>query len=880
MSGVREWRRRRRADAICVMAIAILATLFMHRWLRPGYTPLPLNLESAILPWHGQVNAPPQNLLVSDPFYNYYPSRQYLTDSLRQGMLPLWNPHILSGHPVLGDTSMPGFYPPNLLAALAISPARALPLLAWLHVILAGWLMYVFLRVRRLGPAAALLGSIPWMLSEFMVVWLEYPEFPSTLAWIPAMFACFELAAQRRAPAWAALGGLLFGLEILGGQTQVALHSAMLLGLYAVLHSARNSWQQRRLDLWPLLALALIGGIGVGVGAVQLFPTYQMAKLSHRQEWLLHDLIATRWPLTFAVRLWLPDFWGNAIRYDYRGVINFAETATYFGLAPVFLGLASLPANRSRHYWFAVCLFVFILLVAGGTWLAQAMIWVPGFSYFNLSRLAGLLAFPGAIMAASSVEALQQCQTSRRLIGTGMGWAMMAALTIVVIALDPNDSARHWSIIRADIMRSLLLGGLATLAVVALARWPRPALVGLIALTFADLYQWGEPFNPIYPISLLYPDNEVVRVLKQDQSVYRTLPLRGHFFVFGPNVLSVFGISEAGGYSSLTVQQYQELFEAIDPHAQLGSMITARRFQPLYSLLNVKYVLSPRELPTIATLANYEGCSRQTAPLAGDGYFEQSFEAAGPGLNRVDVSLARVGQPGNQPVRFRLWRGQVGHELIADIATSSGDLPDRERSVFFFAPVADSSGDRFAWRLEAPGARPDATVAVCLADNVEHTASFAAFGVLLQHVDFQQGVWMYQNPNALPRAYIVHHVQVAPGASGLEALRSPQFNMYRTVILDAPLPAKQAISLSPSPVRSGAQANIVRYKAHRVDIQAQTPAPGVLVLSDVYYPGWQVRVNGRAAQLLRVNHALRGVYLPAGTHSVSFRFEPLIFILD
>ena len=64
---------RYRADVICLLAIAVLATIFMHRWLRPDYTSLPLNLESAYLPWHGQVDEPFQNLLISDPFHIFYP---------------------------------------------------------------------------------------------------------------------------------------------------------------------------------------------------------------------------------------------------------------------------------------------------------------------------------------------------------------------------------------------------------------------------------------------------------------------------------------------------------------------------------------------------------------------------------------------------------------------------------------------------------------------------------------------------------------------------------------------------------------------------------------------------------------------------------------
>jgi hypothetical protein len=165
-----------------------------------------------------------------------------------------------------------------------------------------------------------------------------------------------------------------------------------------------------------------------------------------------------------------------------------------------------------------------------------------------------------------------------------------------------------------------------------------------------------------------------------------------------------------------------------------------------------------------------------------------------------------------------------------------------------------------------------------LADDVQdQTASFIAYGVILQHIDLLQNVWIYQNPNVLPRAYIVHHADVATDKQSLQVLQSPQFNMYRTAVLDEPLPSDQSETLSPTPVRSEAQAHITHYEAHRIDIQVQTPRPGVLVLSDAYYPGWRASIDEQSTQVLRVNHALRGIYLPAGSHSVTFLFRPIVF---
>jgi len=102
----------RRSDVLSIVAVVTLATAFLAPALRPGYTLLPLGLESRIAPWHEQVTQQVRNPLLSDPFYTFYPWRWFFTTSLRQGIYPLWNPSVFSGHPVMGDATAQTFYPP------------------------------------------------------------------------------------------------------------------------------------------------------------------------------------------------------------------------------------------------------------------------------------------------------------------------------------------------------------------------------------------------------------------------------------------------------------------------------------------------------------------------------------------------------------------------------------------------------------------------------------------------------------------------------------------------------------------------------------------------------------------------------------------------
>jgi uncharacterized membrane protein YfhO len=65
----------------------------------------------------------------------------------------------------------------------------------------------------------------------------------------------------------------------------------------------------------------------------------------------------------------------------------------------------------------------------------------------------------------------------------------------------------------------------------------------------------------------------------------------------------------------------------------------------------------------------------------------------------------------------------------------------------------------------------------------------------------------------------------------------------------------------------------VSYSNNEIKLETSTSAPGYLVLSEVYYPGWKVEVDGRPAGLKRANYAFRAVFLPSGEHHVRFHFQ-------
>ncbi len=875
-----------RDDLLCVLGIVLLATLFLAPALRPGYTLLPLGLESGIAPWHKQVTQQAQNPLLSDPFYIFYPNRHSFTTSLRQGTYPLWNPYIFSGHPVMGDTNAQTFYPPNALAALFLSAARALPILAWFHLVLTGVSMFALLRVLDLRRPPALFGAVAWMLNGNAVVWLENPQRLGTLAWLPALFLFYQLAL-RRCRFWPGIvAGGLYGLSILGGHTQFALGHGMALAAYALFRTITLSWEERRPVWRPLIVVFMVGLVGIGVGAIQLLPTYQLAQLSHRGVMSVSGLLAGRWPLQHVISLWIPDFYGNPVHTPYWGQRNYAEVTVYYGAFAFPLALAALAWVRRAVGIFFPVMQVVVLLIVLGSPLVYLLAWLPWARYFRLISLSAYIPFFGGAAAAFGLDALLDvARQDREIIWEALitALALLVGFTMLLIWHQGAEIATRWPDVSPHVWRAVLIWSFGIICLL-LMRWRENLAVALlIPLLAVDLLQWGMPFNPVNSLEILYPKNEVTDLLQQDNAISRTLPLQTDRVIFGPNVLSVFGIPETGGYSSLMVERYRELVKAIDDDVAIWwmrpnqNMLVNSDFDPLFSLLNVKHVLSTHPLDEKLTAVEVvrEPAASSGLPLASGDRVTARFLARHPGLNRIDVEFAHVDDAPADSVRLLLWRAEEGGELVADVTVDGKDLPDGGVYSFFFAPVTDSAGQAFVWTLEAPEAEDRATVRVRQAEGyAQEEPAFTAQSVQLQLADIRQGVWVYENPNALPRAYVVHRTEVVPGHRLLDRLVAADFNPWTTALLEEALPAEAAAALANAPLRSSSVVRITQHRPHRVEVKAEMAAPGLLVLSDTYYPGWQVSVDGAPAHLIRVNHALRGVFLSDGDHEIVFRFAP------
>jgi hypothetical protein len=134
-----------------------------------------------------------------------------------------------------------------------------------------------------------------------------------------------------------------------------------------------------------------------------------------------------------------------------------------------------------------------------------------------------------------------------------------------------------------------------------------------------------------------------------------------------------------------------------------------------------------------------------------------------------------------------------------------------------------------------------------------------------------------ENKTVLPKGWLVPSVaMIADPAQRLTILQNQAFNPRTVAIVESapPFPMADPDKAQPLPLQS---VSVLVYEGERIVLTASAPVNSLLVLGEKYYKGWKATIDGKHADIVPVDHILRGVYLPPGNHRVEFVFDPMPF---
>ncbi len=321
----------------------------------------------------------PQNPLLADLILENYPWKRLLVNAVKAQQLPLWDPYLFSGHPFLANGQHSALYPLTWIFFF-IPASRAFGLFITLQLGLAGISMYIFGRVIGAKYHGAFLAAVLFQFSGFLVISTVHPMIVAAASWLPLLLAFVDLTI-RRAPflgqrqailPWVVLGALGLGMQILAGHAEMTYFVLLVTAAFAgwrlahtMITQPRTTW--RSVVLKPVVGLAIMVGLGLALGTVQLLPLYEVVKSSFRQDAVtLNDVLGWAYPKRRILTFLVPNFFGNPTHRTLRdvftgqivratnnaygdptgafdwGLKNYVEGAVYVGILPLLLALIAI----------------------------------------------------------------------------------------------------------------------------------------------------------------------------------------------------------------------------------------------------------------------------------------------------------------------------------------------------------------------------------------------------------------------------------------------------------------------------------------------------------------------------------------------------------
>lgn len=551
----------------------------------------------------------------------FYPFASFISNSIRSGQSPFWNPYVYGGYPMISDPQSMMFSPVSLVLMLAVEKPSFywFDIIELLHLLIGGLgMLLLSIRLGR-SPPAALFSAAIFMFGGSASARMQHVPMIYAYAYFPfALLALEEMLSSNR-KRWAICFGLVAGI-MAAHMNQVAyLLSLFLIGYYV--HRAISSESLRWFvaSRWQVSVLAAISG--ALVLAIPMFLVFQFLPFSNRTGIPYEVAISGSMDPASFLSLMFRNFYGSGRAETYWGPWDITEGLYYAGTLPIVLvlryGLADWALLDRRFRYFTAVGIISILYAIGNWtpfyWIVYHL--VPGVSLYRRPS--------DATFVLNIVLALAVGYLIDRLLITGPGriprvafWMGLTTFTALLawgLHYAWEFHKLRW-IIRDCLWAVVFVStSLWLLRAIASAHSERKQLwltlsgILLLAVDFG-VHTAGSHVNATFAsdFPLLMSNSEVnypvARFLRSGLESDRALgPFRAEIVLAGAawsNAPMLVGVQSAQGYNPLTYRLYDRVAIGDLPSgsARTFSHLMPGYDSPLMNLLGVKYILSYRPL--------------------------------------------------------------------------------------------------------------------------------------------------------------------------------------------------------------------------------------------------------------------------------------------
>ncbi len=912
--------------------------LILIYYIFKNFTLVPADLLLNYYPWkiYKPQNFFPINPLRSDILDYYLPRIELLKKAIfENNEIPLWSPLIANGRPLF-TLLFNSFLHPFFLPIYLLPLPKAFSIIVIMKMFFAGFFMFLYLRRLRIDVVPAVIGGLVFSLSGFNSVWLGWPHTLVTSS-SPLLFLGIEIFLAHKTLKSGVLITIAVALMVLGGFPSVAGYFFYLGIFYFIFRSLimfSKNYNKISLTQWGVLCFkfVLLFILGIGITGIQLLPSIEYLRfidISYRKVKSLTYL-----PIKSIIQLLLPFFYGNPSFYNWKGYSNFNETNGYTGVVsfifligvPVFCFLrknrvvkCSVSDNIFKNllfFWFVSLISLTIIYKIGP--FLDVIRFFPILSTNSNTRLFSIFAFSQAVGSSLILYIIGFTTIKSRMVHRVIrfGIALFLVFSAVMLSVGVYKLFLYYPV--AKISKPLIFSHLPFLrwvsfvwfifqaAVTVLLVYllllykNKKRVVNILFLLFVslDMLFFNYRQNGIVPKKYFFPETEGIKYLKRNLKPYeRIATFDGIFMIPGTqlayNINSIFTHSfyskDHKFLISLFIKDAFVTPTAIQPLSRKTNFLS-----PLIDVFGVKYIILPPNGILYSSVIEQNRNVIDVGKIWKKRYVVQTFRIPSDSiLRRIcllfatykkkiigegKVSILNLEGETITTQSFQLYRLEDNSWKCFDFNT----FLRRGKYKIKITSNADRTNSITLWYSGNKDAYLQGEAIV----NQQKLSGDLNFRIYLQTKDLEdkytlvyQGKDMiiYKNNTFDSGFYLANKILFYDESRDIKRyLNFYEFNPKEYVFVkrQSNMLKLKDLNTKKCNIRRG---KIKYYSSNKVKYIINSDCVTVLVTPELWYPGWEVYVNGKKEEVLRVNLIFRGVFVPKGNSEVYFVYNPISF---
>lgn len=498
----------------------LIPAIFFNRSLFAGQVSLPADFIVGVYePWLSShfegypAGIPVKNPIMADVVSFTYPMQTLVAREIASGHLPLWNPYILGGSPLLANFQSAPFAITNVVY-LFFSEVAAWNVKLYLAHVLCMVTFCLLMRSFSLSKRASLIGATIYAFSGFTLIWSQWSAHTLAASFIPAIIYFIKKYGETKSLRAGALISLMLAFQIFSGYPQLTIYTVGVIILSILFFS---NWQKQFISTATHYAFFL--ALGLLFASIQLVPGLELLKLSQRST-ELHPFEWAFLPLSKLITFVIPDYFGNHVTANYWGPQDYTSNTGFVGMIAIFLmGIAS-SGKKTKVFYFFLSIALYGVIMSFPTTLSL-LLWKSGVLGFNAAsahRAMIMWSLGVSGLAALGFDALLQKRVSYQRV---IRWIFLSSITIAGIVLVAlynrfiTHDLHYVTALRNMVLPTVLLVSVSSFTILFLRKKISDAIFYAAVLLFVvtELFSFGWKFTPFTPKQFLYPDTSITNEL-------------------------------------------------------------------------------------------------------------------------------------------------------------------------------------------------------------------------------------------------------------------------------------------------------------------------------------------------------------------------------